>query len=113
MLYLNDGVVGGERILQAGWTDYSARLTPGSEQYGYGAGFWTNRGELQGFARMRRGAMPADSYLARGSLGQAVVIVPSARLVIVRTGLSRSPDEDMGGIARLTRDAIAALKPAA
>ena len=45
ILYVNDGVVGGERILPAGWADYSARLTPGSEAFGYGAGFWTNRGD--------------------------------------------------------------------
>ncbi len=108
LLYLDDGVVGGERILPAGWVDYSARLTPGSEAFGYGAGFWTNRGD-QIAARTHRSHMPPDSFFARGSLGQYVVVVPSARLVIVRMGVSRNPYEDMDTVDRLTADAIAAL----
>jgi CubicO group peptidase (beta-lactamase class C family) len=109
MLYLDDGVVGGERILPPGWVDYSARLTPGSEAFGYGAGFWTNRGE-QTAARLHRPDMPSDSFMARGSLGQYIVIAPSARLVIVRLGVARTPGEDIEGVDRLTSEAIAALR---
>jgi hypothetical protein len=39
LLYVTDGVVGDERVLPRGWVNYSARVTPGSEDYGYGAGF--------------------------------------------------------------------------
>jgi CubicO group peptidase (beta-lactamase class C family) len=108
MLYLDDGVIGGERILPAGWVDYSARLTAGSEALGYGAGFWTNRGESPA-ALLHRPHMPRDSFMAQGSLGQYVIVVPSARLVIVRMGISRTPEEDIEGVDRLTAEAIAAL----
>lgn len=109
MLYLDDGVVGGQRILPEGWVDYSARLTPGSEAFGYGAGFWTNRGDPAA-ARLHRAGMPRDAFFARGSLGQFVVIVPSARLVIVRMGVSRDRGEYIRQMDRLTADAVAAFK---
>ena len=68
-LYLDDGVVGGDRILPEGWVDYSARLTPGSETYGYGAAFWTNRGTTGGAAKRIGLRMPPDSFMARGTQG--------------------------------------------
>ncbi|HEY2070665.1 MAG TPA: serine hydrolase [Rhizomicrobium sp.] len=109
MLYLDDGVIGGDRILPPGWVDYSARLTPGSEDYGYAAGFWTNRGE-QTAAHLHRPNMPGGSFMARGSLGQYVIVIPSARLVIVRMGISRTPYEDIDVVDRLTAETLAALK---
>jgi CubicO group peptidase (beta-lactamase class C family) len=110
LLYLDDGVVAGNRILPAGWVDYSAQLTPGSEAFGYGAGFWTNRGARAAVrSPHRRPDMPADSFMAYGSLGQYLVIVPSAKLVIVRLGVSRTPSEDIEGIDRLTADSVAAF----
>lgn len=108
-LFLDDGMVGSERILPAGWADYSASLTPGSETYGYGAGFWTNRGDSDG-ARIRAGfGLPADAYMARGSFGQYVVIVPSTRLVVARLGLAYTPYDDMETVARLVAETTAAL----
>ncbi len=110
LLYLNDGVVGGERILPAGWVDYSARLTPGSEAFGYGAGFWTNRGDAGAARRRVAAGMPADSFMARGSYGQATVIIPSDRLVIVRMGYAYTPYGDIAALERLTAEAMAAVK---
>jgi CubicO group peptidase (beta-lactamase class C family) len=111
LLYLHDGIAGGERILPLGWVDYSAQLTPGSEGYGYGAGFWTNRGDPAAVQPPhRRSNMPSDSFMAYGSLGQYLVVVPSARLVIVRMGISRTPGEDIEGIDRLTADSVAAVR---
>ncbi|MES2342942.1 MAG: serine hydrolase [Pseudomonadota bacterium] len=110
-LYLDDGVVEGERILPAGWADYSARPTPGAEQVGYGAGFWTNRGPGAGARRRIAMGMPADAYFARGHDGQYVVIAPSARLVVVRLGITPAPGNDIEGVARLVAETIAAIRP--
>ncbi|HWA62270.1 MAG TPA: serine hydrolase, partial [Caulobacteraceae bacterium] len=110
LLYLDDGVVGGERILPEGWVDYAARQTPGSEAYGYGAGWWTNRGRGVAVERRVRAGMPADSFMARGSLGQYIVVIPSERMVIVRMGLSFTPAGDLEAVERLTSEAIAATR---
>lgn len=109
MLYLNDGIVGGVRILPQGWVDYSATQTRGSEMFGYGAGFWTNRG--QGAAANWRvsNGMPADSFMALGNFGQYVVIIPSKRLVIVRLGNSHMPRGDMQMMTGLVADVVAVV----
>ena len=110
MLFLNDGVVGGVRVLPPGWVDYSATPTAGSEVFGYGAGFWTNRGDGAGAQRRVRGGMPADSFMARGNFGQYVVIIPSKRLVIARLGNSHLPLGDINMMNRLVADVVAAVE---
>jgi CubicO group peptidase (beta-lactamase class C family) len=113
-LYLDDGVVGGRRILPPGWVGYSAAATP-SADFGYGAGFWTNLGNSWGAAKRVTLGMPRDAFFARGQFGQYIVIVPSARLVVVRFGVSGDALGDITGVSRLVGDVVAALgdKPAA
>ncbi len=110
MLYLNNGMAGGERILPEGWVDYSARFTPGSEDYGYGAGFWTNRGDSAAARWRVAQGMPADSFMARGSYGQVIVVIPSSRLVIVRMGYAYTDRGDIVAIDRLVAETVAAVK---
>jgi len=111
LLYLNDGVIGGRRILPADWVDYSARPTAQSDE-GYAAGFWTNRGNsADARGRVRRG-MPADSFFASGSLGQRIAVLPSQHLVVVRLGRSQDwPNFDFPGFARLVIEVAASLAP--
>jgi CubicO group peptidase (beta-lactamase class C family) len=106
-LYLDDGVVGGKRILPEGWVNYSAAPTPGA-WVGMGAGFWTNRGDSFGAAYRVERSVPRDAFFAKGTIGQYVMIVPSEKLVVVRLGRSPNWPGDVDGVFQLVADVIAA-----
>jgi CubicO group peptidase (beta-lactamase class C family) len=107
LLYLNDGVIGGRRILQDDWVDFSAAATLDTD---YGAGFWTNRSEHPDARGRVRLGIPRDAFFASGDLGQRVVIIPSQHLVIVRLGDSVDPTGDIRGLGRLVKEVIAAVQ---
>ncbi|MBS0315230.1 MAG: serine hydrolase [Proteobacteria bacterium] len=101
LLWLNDGVWQGERILPEGWVKYMT--TPSGPQPadgpGYGATLWLF-GPKQG--------LPEGSYAAQGNRGQYIMVVPSKKLVIVRRG--EDPAGSPFDIAKFSADVIAALK---
>ena len=84
LLYLNDGVWNGDRILPPGWVDYSQTPTPKAPGRRYGAHFWRTEGERGSYPDI-----PKDAYHMAGYEGQKVVIIPSYDLVIVRLGFSQ------------------------
>jgi len=108
LLYLNDGIVGGKRILHEDWVDFSAAATLDTD---YAAGFWTNRSEHPNAKGRVRLGIPRDAFFASGDLGQRIVIMPSQRLVVVRLGDSVDPTGDIRGVARLVKEVIAAVQP--
>jgi CubicO group peptidase (beta-lactamase class C family) len=108
LLYLNDGAVGGKRILHPDWVDFCAAATLDSE---YAAGFFTNRSEHPNAKGRVRLGFPRDSFFAAGLLGQRIVIMPSQHLVVVRLGDSIDPTGDIRGAARLVKEVIAATQP--
>lgn len=79
ILYLQDGVWKGERLLPEGWAKYVAN--PAGPQpdrrLGYGAQFWLYE-DFPG--------VPKDTFAARGNRGQFLAIIPSRNLVMVRRG---------------------------
>ena len=107
LLYLNDGMIGGHRILPDEWVDFSAIATLGTD---YGAGFWTNRSEHEHAKGRVRSGIPRDAFFAVGDLGQRFVVLPSQHLVIVRLGDSVDPTGDLRGFERLVKEVIAATK---
>ncbi|MFN0023773.1 MAG: serine hydrolase domain-containing protein [Parvularculaceae bacterium] len=118
LLYLNDGVADGARLLPEGWSAYVAATASASDGF-YGAQFWLNRPGADGRPKYMPG-VPDEAYLMAGHEGQYVLIVPDKRLVIVRTGMTRGI-EPMPTVAptfaaiyaAIAGDAIAAAAPAA
>ena len=105
-LYLNDGVVGGKRILPEGWVNYSASATPHA-WVGIGAGFWTNQGSSFGAKFRVDHGWPRDAFFAKGTIGQYTIVIPSQQLVIVRLGRSPNFPPDVDGVFELVRDVVA------
>jgi CubicO group peptidase (beta-lactamase class C family) len=101
LLYLNDGVFNGERILPEGWVEYST--TPASDSGGeYGAFFWLNRsGKLP--------SAPRDMYMCVGHDGQRIFIIPSMEMVVVVLGYSPSSNGGMD-FDTLLRDILGSVK---
>ena len=94
LLYLNDGVVGGKRILHEDWVDFSAAATLDTDY----ARRLLDQSQRAPNARGRvRLGIPRDAFFASGDLGQRIVIMPSQRLVVVRLGDSVDPTGDIRG----------------
>ncbi len=108
-LHREDGVWFGRRILPEGWVRYVTTPTPLAPDGQYGAHFWLNAGDPKNPAQRPWPKLPTDTYAATGHSGQYVFVVPSAKLVVVRLGLSL-PDDGNEGAEALVADVIAAIE---
>jgi CubicO group peptidase (beta-lactamase class C family) len=88
LLYLNDGVWNGERILPEGWVKYTTTPAKGAARGQYGAQFWLNAGAPGNPEDRTFPDAPTDMFWADGFEGQSVFIIPSQKLVIVKLGQS-------------------------
>ncbi len=105
-LYLQDGLWGGERLLPEGWGAYVAAPTEASDGQ-YGAHFWLNYDGANERKRFIPG-LPENVYCMAGHEGQYVFIVPSKRMIIVRTGMTRgrSPMPVVAPLIKQIYDAV-------
>jgi CubicO group peptidase (beta-lactamase class C family) len=97
LLYLQDGVWSGTRLLPEGWTKFVSTPAPAWRTPTYGGLFWVNGDS--GWP------MPKSAYWAAGAGGQRTIIIPTHDLVIVRLGHARGDTIGM----KLLRAAIAEL----
>jgi CubicO group peptidase (beta-lactamase class C family) len=78
LLYQQDGLWNGERLLPEGWSNFVRTPAPAWSEPVYGGFFWLNR--------LRQWPVPEDAYYMAGSGGQITLIVPTHDLVVVRLG---------------------------
>jgi CubicO group peptidase (beta-lactamase class C family) len=93
MLYLNDGVWDGERILPEGWVQKTTTAPASNHLKNYGYQFWLNGLSETNPAQKEFPQMPADFFYADGYSGQRVYIVPSLQLIAVRLGLNKFDEQ--------------------
>lgn len=111
VLYLNDGVWDGERILPEGWAEYVSTPAPsqpaenrgGNRTPGYGAQWW--------LYNERYPDIPDDTFAALGNRGQYLVVIPSRNLLIVRRGYDPATGEGFQ-LDVFIKDVLAALDDA-
>ena len=101
LLFENDGVFNGERILPEGWVKYTSTASSASNGV-YGSFFWLNRSK-------RLPSAPEDMFACDGHDGQHIYILPTQQLVIVVLGYSPT---SRGGMDtdRLLKDILDTLK---
>lgn len=101
MLYEQNGMWDGERLISEEWIDFVRTPAPATAENGnfYGGQFW--------LVPDNRTDVPGDAYSTAGNRGQYVVVVPTHDLVIVRRGL----DYGRQGFNRwdLTREVLKAF----
>eukprot|EP00884_Botryococcus_braunii_P007826 jgi/Botrbrau1/17044/Bobra.49_2s0100.1 len=96
LLYLQDGVWEGERLVSHGWIKYS---TTASSPV-YAAGWWVNLFPV-----------PSDAFIGEDFLGQRLVVIPSQDLLILHMGLGAKTDEEMNLILGPLFASISAIFP--
>ena len=106
LLFLNDGVWQGQRILSEGWVDYTTTPTPAAPKGQYGAHFWLNRGKTSDPANRRYPQLPQDTFFAMGYQGQTIAIILSHKLVIVRLGMTY---DDNWGMETFIKSVLSAI----
>jgi hypothetical protein len=101
LLFENDGVFNGERILPEGWVKYTTTVASASKGI-YGSFFWLNWGRSLPSA-------PEDMFACDGHDGQHIYILPTQQLVVVVLGYSPTSKGGMDTNG-LLKDILGTLK---
>lgn len=103
LLYMNDGVWGGRRILPEGWVKSSTEplVETNEKPFRYGYQWWV---------LPKNEKRPANAYLAWGYGGQLLIVVPRLELIAVFTGWNVYDKPELDPRIALER-VLAAVRP--
>jgi len=101
LLFENDGIFNGVRILPEGWVKYTTSSASASNGL-YGSFFWLNKSR-------KIPSAPEDMFACDGHDGQHIYIMPTQDLVIVILGYSPTSKGGMN-VDRLLKDVLSTLK---
>jgi CubicO group peptidase (beta-lactamase class C family) len=87
LLYYNNGMWNGQRVLPLNWTKESVQPSAADKRKHYGYQFWLNGYDENDSTKRWYPDVPADMFFCDGYGGQDVYIIPSEKLIVVRLGL--------------------------
>ena len=101
LLYAQDGMWQGQRLLPEGWARFVSTPAPAWKQPVYGGLFWVNGDGAW--------PIPKSAYFMNGAGGQRVVIIPTHDLVVVRMGHYRGDRAGMRALRAALEELMAAV----
>jgi CubicO group peptidase (beta-lactamase class C family) len=104
LLYAQDGVWNGARLLPEGYAQLGGTPAPAWREPEYGGQFWVN-----GTGKY---PIPRDAYYMAGVCDQRVFIIPSHDLVVVRLGHRRGSEPGKADLDTALSQLIAAVEAA-
>ena len=101
LLYLQDGMWQGQRLLPEGWAKFVSTPAPAWKRSVYGGLFWINGDGAWN--------IPKNAYFMAGAGGQRTFVIPSHDLVVVRMGHFRGERAGMKALNAALAELIAAV----
>lgn len=108
-LYLEGGRVNAEQLIHRDYIKWSLTTAPSlskasADQKTYGASWWLNM-PVNDKAPRPYPDLPEDAFFALGHWGQVMAIIPSEKLIVIRTGVDKKEKIDLNKMVSMILNA--------
>jgi hypothetical protein len=101
-LLLDEGAWNGASLIAPGFVQFMLAASPASAEYG--GSIW--RQPSHRIAPRLRDRLPTDLVWLAGHMGQYLVVIPSARLLVLRMGVAFDADASVGEVFELVAELV-------